>query len=88
MSVRYRTEKLTAPAVRRASHLMGLRRSQFVLCKFAVREMRQCLIAQPSLRLCPRLDLAMGEEAVESVAQPDVEARIIEPRHLEMISLS
>jgi hypothetical protein len=35
--------------MRLASPLMGLRRSQFVLGELAVRDKRQCLLAQPSL---------------------------------------
>jgi hypothetical protein len=39
-----------AGALAPGSLIRGLRRSQLILCKFTVREMRQRLVAQPSLR--------------------------------------
>ena len=50
--------------------LVGLRRSQFVLGKFAVREMRHSLLAQPSLGVGPRLNFALHEEPNEVIAKP------------------
>jgi hypothetical protein len=52
---------------------MGLRRSQFVLSKFAVWEMRQRLLAQPSLGLGPRINLVLHEEPIEVIAKPHIE---------------
>jgi hypothetical protein len=47
---------------------VGLRRSQFVLGKFAVREMRHSLLAQPSLGVGPRLNFALRDEPIEVIA--------------------
>jgi hypothetical protein len=49
--------------------LVGLCRSQLILGKFAIREMHQRLVAQPSLgRVPPRLNFALGKEPVEVIA--------------------
>jgi hypothetical protein len=63
---------------------MSLCLSELILCKFTVREMRQRLVAQPSLGLGPRPDFALREEAVGSIAKPHIEAGIVEARHLEI----
>ena len=63
---------------------MSLCLSQLILCKFTVREMRQRLIAKPSLGLGPGLDLALREKPIEVVAEPHVEASVIKARHLEV----
>jgi hypothetical protein len=46
--------------------------------------MGQRLVAQPGLNFGPRLDLALGEEAVKGIAKPHVEAGVIEARDLEI----
>ena len=63
---------------------MNLCLSQLILRKFTVREMRQRLVAKPSLHLGPCLNLALREEAIELIAEPNVEAGIVKARHLEI----
>jgi hypothetical protein len=47
-------------------------------------EMCQRLVAQPSLDLRPCLNFALREEPIEVIAEPHVEAGVIEARHLEV----
>jgi hypothetical protein len=63
---------------------MSLCRSQLILRKFAIREMCQRSVAKPSFGLGPRLKLAVREEPIELIAEPHVEAGVIEAGHLEI----
>jgi hypothetical protein len=65
--------------LRLSSLLVGLRLSKLVLCELAVWEMRQRLIAQPSLGVGPSFYLALVHKAVEGIAQPHVESGIVGP---------
>jgi hypothetical protein len=46
--------------------------------------MRQRFVAQPGLGFSPRLNLALRDEPIEVIAEPYVEAGVIEARHLEI----
>jgi hypothetical protein len=53
-------------------------------CEFAVWEMGQRLLAQPSLRIGPRVDLALRDESIEMIAKPHIKAGVVEAGHLEI----
>jgi hypothetical protein len=63
---------------------MGLRRSQFVLSEFAVRESARACSRSQASAFSPRLNLVLHEEPIEMIAKPHIEAGVVEAGHFEI----